>query len=78
MLGRLPTGDAHILVSGHFHHFRIDYPTEGRIWIQAPAYESGSHYFRDATGKWDSNGQVLSFLTANGHLDRLSLHRTST
>lgn len=59
--GRQPIGDADILVSGHYHHLRMA-DWGGCVWLQAPAMEGGSEWFRQATGQVSQTG-MLTFVT---------------
>lgn len=59
--GRQPIGDADILVSGHYHHLRVA-DWGGCVWLQAPALEGGSEWWRVATGEVSQIG-MLTFVT---------------
>lgn len=59
--GRQPIGDADILVTGHYHHLRVA-DWGGCVWLQAPAMEGGSEWWRVATGQASQIG-MLSFVT---------------
>ena len=59
--GRQPIGDADILITGHYHHLRVA-DWGGCMWLQAPALEGGSEWYRVATGQASQIG-VLSFVT---------------
>jgi len=60
-LGRQPIGECDILVTGHYHHLRqADW---GSVhWLQAPALDGGSEWFRVTTGEHSEPG-VLTFAT---------------
>lgn len=59
--GRQPIGDADILVTGHYHHLRIaDWGS--CLWLQAPAMEGGSEWWRQATGQMSQIG-MLTFVS---------------
>jgi hypothetical protein len=59
--GRQPIGDSDILVTGHYHHLRMaDWGS--CVWLQAPALESGSEWWRVATGQTAQVG-MLTFVT---------------
>ena len=60
-LGRQPIGDCDILVTGHYHHLRqADW---GSVqWLQAPALDGGSEWFRMVRGESSIPG-VLTFAT---------------
>lgn len=55
--GRTPVGSADVLITGHFHHFRAD-QVGPRLWIQVPAMDGGSGWFRDKTGLESPTGIV--------------------
>lgn len=59
--GRQPIGDADILVTGHYHHLRVA-DWGGCVWLQAPALEGGSEWWRQATGEASQVG-TLTFVT---------------
>jgi len=58
-LGRQNVGGADVLVSGHFHHFRAA-DWGGCMWLQAPAMDGGSDWWREITGEKSESG-VLTF-----------------
>ena len=60
--GRQPIGDSDVLVSGHYHHLRVA-DWGGCVWMQAPAMEGGSEWFRQATGQASQIG-MLTFVTS--------------
>ena len=55
--GRTPVGSADVLMTGHFHHFRAD-QIGPRLWIQVPAMDGGSAWFRDKSGLESPTGIV--------------------
>jgi predicted phosphodiesterase len=59
--GRQPIGDSDVLVTGHYHHLRVA-DWGGCMWIQAPAMEGGSEYWRVSSGQMSQIG-MLSFVT---------------
>lgn len=59
--GRQPIGDADILVTGHYHHLRVA-DWGGCVWLQAPAMEGGSEWWRVSTGQTSQIG-MLTFVT---------------
>ncbi|GGN40035.1 putative phosphodiesterase [Actinoplanes campanulatus] len=62
-----------LLVAGHLHHLVVD--TDGhRTFIQAPALESESTWFRHATGTGGAPGIVLA-LTQGGKTDLIQTIR---
>jgi len=58
-LGKQPIGDCDVLVSGHYHHFRMA-DWGGCIWLQAPALDGGSDWWEQMTGHASDVG-VLTF-----------------
>ncbi len=59
-LGRQAVASADILLSAHFHHLRVESMSGGRTWIQIPALDGGSEYYRRETGANDPSG-IISF-----------------
>lgn len=55
--GRTPVGHSDVLITGHFHHFRAD-QIGPRLWIQVPAMDGGSAWFRDKSGLESPTGIV--------------------
>lgn len=60
-LGRQPIGECDLLISGHYHHLRqADW---GSVqWLQAPALDGGSEWFRLIRGEHSQPG-ILTFAT---------------
>lgn len=58
-MGRLPAGDADILVTGHYHHLVV-HEGSGRTWMQCPAMDGGSDWWQHQTGNTSPPG-MLSF-----------------
>ena len=52
-----PVGDAHLIVTGHHHHLHIQ-AMGPRTWIQVPAMESESTWWREKTGEVSPPGMV--------------------
>jgi hypothetical protein len=64
--GRLPVGQADILIAGHFHNFRVETSGNDRWLFIAPTSDNGSGWFRNMSGHESAPG-VLSFtLTESG------------
>ena len=57
--GRQPVGDSDILVTGHYHHTRMA-DWGATVWLQAPALDSGSEWWRLTSGEHSAAG-VLTF-----------------
>jgi predicted phosphodiesterase len=69
--GRTPVGSADVLLTGHFHHFRAD-QVGPRLWIQVPAMDGGSAWFRDKSGLESPTG-IVSLVVGDGHDPRRDL-----
>lgn len=61
-LGRQSIGDCDILVSGHYHSFKLA-DWGGVKWLQAPALDGGSVWWRQSTGEVADVG-VLTFVVS--------------
>lgn len=59
--GKQPIGDADILVTGHYHHFRIA-DWGGCVWLQCPALDGGSEWYKQISGEHSDPG-TLTFCT---------------
>ncbi len=70
-LGGQPVGQAHTLITGHYHFLRLS-ESSGRTWVQCPAGEAGSEWFRDRTGA-DSPAGVLSLVVTGSGVDDLKV-----
>lgn len=57
--GKQPIGDADILVTGHYHHLRVA-DWGGCVWVQCPALDGGSEWWRMTSGETSAPG-VLTF-----------------
>jgi hypothetical protein len=62
-IGRQPAGEADLLVTAHFHHFRAQAIGGNRTWIQIPALDGGSDWFRNKKGEDVPGGMVSMWLT---------------
>ena len=69
--GRTPVGQADVLLTGHFHHFRAD-QIGPRLWIQVPAMDGGSAWFRDKSGLESPTG-LVSLVVGDGYDPRRDL-----
>jgi hypothetical protein len=69
--GRTPVGSADILLTGHFHHFRAD-QVGPRLWIQVPAMDGGSAWFRDKSGLESPTG-IVSLVVGDSYDPRRDL-----
>ena len=64
-------GQAHLLLSGHFHHLRIT-DDSSRVHIQAPTVDPGSPWYDQKNGGGPQAG-VLTLLTRAGHWTGLEI-----
>lgn len=73
-----PLAAASILISGHFHHLRVE-PTgaidgRSRWWMQAPTLDNGSSWWRNGAGGADGEPGLLTFtIDDEGRWDNLRL-----
>jgi len=58
--GRQPIGDADLLLAGHLHHLRIEQTGSDKTFLQVPALESGSQWWKHRTGEWGQPGIVTA------------------
>ena len=61
--GRQKAGEADILVSAHFHHYRNRSAGRRRTWMQIPALDGGSPWYRVRKGEDQSGGMISVWLT---------------
>lgn len=72
-LGRRKIGDCDILVTGHYHSFKLA-DWGGVKWIQAPALDGGSIWWEQSTGEVSEAG-VLTFLVSQAGISDIQLLR---
>lgn len=60
-------GEATLLLSGHFHHLRIE-QSGRKTWMQAPALDGGSQWFENSTGQAAPAG-MLTLTVGQGRWD---------
>lgn len=70
-LGNTPIGAADILITAHYHHYKVEQLGE-RLWIQIPSMDGGSPWFKDRRG-FDSPHGVVSFVTSHDYDARKDL-----
>lgn len=63
--GRQPAGDADVLLAAHSHHLRVQDHGGGRLFMQIPALDGGSNWFRHKRGD-ESRSRMISFWTSDG------------
>lgn len=69
-----PLSSCRVISSGHFHHGRWEDTGHGWDWVQAPALESGSNWFRQAFSKDAKKGILTGYLTPEG-FERGQIHQ---
>lgn len=61
--GRQHAGAADLLVTAHFHHLRVEHTGGNRTWLQIPAMDGGSGWYRRRSGEQGVTGLVSVELT---------------
>jgi predicted phosphodiesterase len=67
-LGYQPIADATILVTGHYHHLKVN-QYGPRTHIQCPAMDPGSRWFSEGSGMESPSGTVTFVVGDNGWSD---------
>lgn len=62
--GLQPIGDSTLLFTGHYHHLKVD-QSGAKTWIQAPALDGGSQWWKHKTGQ-DSPAGLVTLLVGDG------------
>lgn len=70
-MGRTPAGLAEVLITAHFHHYKVS-QVGPNLWIQIPAMDGGSPWFRDARGL-ESPAGIVSLVVGEGYDPRRDL-----
>jgi predicted phosphodiesterase len=70
-LGSTPVGSADILITGHYHHLRVQNIGE-RLWIQIPSLDGGSPWFKDRRG-YDSPAGIVTLVVGADYDPRRDL-----
>ena len=60
--GNMPTSQARILISGHWHSFRMYQSGDARWVFVGPSSDRGSSWFTNMKGEWSTSG-MLTFQT---------------
>lgn len=72
-LGATAVGQADVLISAHYHHYRVQ-NFNHRLWIQVPAMDGGSHWFADRTGMGGATPHgIVSLVVGEGYDPRRDL-----
>ena len=64
-LGQTPIGACDILLTAHYHHFQAKQLGK-RLWLQVPAMDGGSPWFRNSRGL-EAPAGLLSFVIGDDH-----------
>ena len=70
--GNMPTADARILITGHWHSFRVQQSGDARWIFVGPASDRGSSWFTNLRGEQAQSG-MLTFLTHNNQWEQLQI-----
>lgn len=70
--GKRPAGDADVLLTSHYHHFRAA-DWGGCMWLQAPTMDGGSPYFEDSSGSSAPAGLLTFGMTPNERMRDLDV-----
>lgn len=70
-IGRTPIGSANVLMTGHYHHYKVS-QVGPALWIQTPAMDGGSPWFRDRAGLEAPPG-IVSLVVGGGYDPRRDL-----
>ena len=70
--GRMPTADARILISGHWHSLRVQQSGDARWILVGPASDRGSSWFTNSRGESSQSG-MLTFLTSGNEWTDLKI-----
>lgn len=65
--GQQDIGEATLLLSGHYHHLRIE-QSGRKTWMQAPALDGGSQWFENSSGQAAPAG-MLTLTVGQGRWD---------
>jgi hypothetical protein len=78
--GRQHGGGANILFSAHYHHLRVEQMSGGRTWIQIPAFDGGSDWYRRETGANSDPGAISMWITPHQGIgwEGLTVHKGVT
>lgn len=70
--GRQDPGDADLLLAGHLHHLRLIQNGQ-RTFLQVPALESGSQWYKHRAGEWGSPG-IVTMRVGGGSWAGMEVH----
>lgn len=70
--GNMPTGEARILIAGHWHSLRVQQSGDARWILVGPASDRGSSWFTNTRGEQSQSG-MLTFLTCDNTWEQLQI-----
>lgn len=70
--GNMPTADARILVTGHWHSFRVQQSGDARWIFVGPSSDRGSSWYTNLKGESAQSG-MLSFITSDNQWSDLRI-----
>lgn len=70
-MGRTAVGSAEVLITAHLHHYKVS-QVGPNIWIQTPALDGGSPWWKNARGL-DSPTGIVSLVVGDGYDPRRDL-----
>ena len=70
-MGHTPVGHASVLITAHRHHYRVE-QVGPNLWIQIPAMDGGSAWWRDRTGM-DAPTGIVGLVVGDGYDPRRDL-----
>ena len=74
--GNHPLQPAHVIITAHFHHLRMQNLIGGRWWFQAPTLDRGSSWLEHSNGEGNSQNGILALTVGNGSWRNMELLRT--
>lgn len=70
-LGNTAVGTSEVLITAHYHHYKV-LQLGPRLWVQVPALDGGSAWFKDRRGL-DSPTGIVSLVVGDGYDPRRDL-----
>jgi hypothetical protein len=70
-MGRTPVGTADVLITAHLHHYKVS-QVGPNLWVQVPAMDGGSPWFKNSKGL-DSPTGIVSMVVGDGYDPRRDL-----
>lgn len=70
-MGRTAVGQAEVLITAHLHHYKVN-QVGPNLWVQTPAMDGGSAWWKNARGL-DSPTGIVSLVVGDGYDPRRDL-----